>query len=568
MSFIKIDDSYLTQIADAIRRKSGNLGDTRIEQITTVTTEERPITKVLKTLNAQDFTTADPDASFWKDISYGYTDPNQPELNESATKWQVATIPGAQSVKVDIGYQISGSGYNPSGYPAGDWVAVMPGIEASFDAALGQRLVPNDQGLYRTTLTFNGVSSVSIRIYINTGGLPREGLLGYYAEITGYNSDGEIITEEVEITNVEEKEVPNTYTPEQMAPAILKLEPAPYIAYIELSGMQEAFFNEQFTTDGLIVTGYFSDESSSVLSGWTSSIENNTELDPGKYTVVISYTDENGISATASYEINVYELNLVSWSTGSEDDIKAMVAAADAGRINLYDYWEIGDERTINFKTDSITDEDNAILAELGFEDDFTYERTLVLVHHDPKDYSLVDSTIARSIPNFVVQFKENSIYSGKMNQTYMISKYSDTAISQLLDQVWYNNLPDWLQSIIKPVKVKCWLPPKPPRYDFEGSYYLDCKIFLPSRNEITNLGYGDDGVERWEYYIIDTDNVFKKAPTSDIYTPWLTRSCIMQFASGVGGTWPQFQVITGSEGQTQVLANQDIYRIAPAFCI
>ena len=39
---------------------------------------------------------------------------------------------------------------------------------------------------------------------------------------------------------------------------------------------------------------------------------------------------------------------IVSWSTGTDEEIAAMVAAADAGQIDLSDYWSAGDTRTVH----------------------------------------------------------------------------------------------------------------------------------------------------------------------------------------------------------------------------
>ncbi|MBQ4650819.1 MAG: hypothetical protein IJB73_08975, partial [Firmicutes bacterium] len=41
-------------------------------------------------------------------------------------------------------------------------------------------------------------------------------------------------------------------------------------------------------------------------------------------------------------------LKIVEWSTGTDAEIVAMVAAADAGKINLSDYWDVGDERQVS----------------------------------------------------------------------------------------------------------------------------------------------------------------------------------------------------------------------------
>lgn len=40
-------------------------------------------------------------------------------------------------------------------------------------------------------------------------------------------------------------------------------------------------------------------------------------------------------------------LEIVSWATGTDEQIAAMVAASDAGVIDLYDYWSVGDERKV-----------------------------------------------------------------------------------------------------------------------------------------------------------------------------------------------------------------------------
>lgn len=47
---------------------------------------------------------------------------------------------------------------------------------------------------------------------------------------------------------------------------------------------------------------------------------------------------------------------IVPWSTGTDEQIAAMVTAADLGLINLSDYWNVGDTRTtfLNFPSESI----------------------------------------------------------------------------------------------------------------------------------------------------------------------------------------------------------------------
>lgn len=51
---------------------------------------------------------------------------------------------------------------------------------------------------------------------------------------------------------------------------------------------------------------------------------------------------------TLSQLKRVQTLKIVSWADGTDEQIAAMVAAADAGKINLSDYWKAGDTRTVH----------------------------------------------------------------------------------------------------------------------------------------------------------------------------------------------------------------------------
>ena len=48
-------------------------------------------------------------------------------------------------------------------------------------------------------------------------------------------------------------------------------------------------------------------------------------------------------------------VEIVSWADGTDEQIAAMVAAADAGKINLSDYWHEGDTRTVSLSSMSAT---------------------------------------------------------------------------------------------------------------------------------------------------------------------------------------------------------------------
>lgn len=585
MSYIKINDEYLGSIADAIRKKSGNVGNTRIETETVTTIRTQPVKKILRTLSAIDATTVDPNTPYWKrvieDTSYTEEELKQLRVNEDTTTWKAAQIVGARKIKVDISYQPYVYPPDPDGSIDADVVRVMPGIVSDYDENAGGVTAPTytDGAIHTVSYTFENVNSVSMvmELYKVFDEPIRAGFLGFYAEVTGYDADGNIITEQVEETTEVEKEVPNTYTPEQMGPAILKLQPAPYVAYITLDNISKSFFNEPFSTKGLIVTAHLSNNTSTVVTNWSSSIAEGTTLDPGYYTVIITYTDEHGIVATESYDIGVYNLNLVSWADGADEDIVAMVAAADAGKINLLDYWNYGDERKVTLDHTKLTDEDKAILNQIGFECvynqdpfdlgvGFQYERTLVIMSSSStKNYPLAEPTATRSTPNLIIQFKELSPYNGKLLHNNPNTRiYGTTILADAFDSIWPKTFPDYLQRIMKTVVVQCGYPPAPPRYEFVGYYHGITKLFLPAREEIkkqigshsTTIG---DGMQQWEYYILDPDKAIKASVNQTAPKEWWTRTCVN---SGI------YYYVVDVDGNTKSGLSSANRGIAPAFCI
>ena len=74
---------------------------------------------------------------------------------------------------------------------------------------------------------------------------------------------------------------------------------------------------------------------------WTIQITKEDESEPKSTTVEIT---SNG--QTEAVEITF--IPIVPWSTGSDEDIAAMLQAHYEGKINIWDYWEIGQERVVH----------------------------------------------------------------------------------------------------------------------------------------------------------------------------------------------------------------------------
>ena len=224
--------------------------------------------------------------------------------------------------------------------------------------------------------------------------------------------------------------------------------------------------------------------------------------------------------------INVKKYGTIGdWATASDETIVNMIANADAGQINLNDYWNVGDTRKVTLQ--AITADEESVMLNQPEQ-----EIELVLMHDSISDekYNLVNETPShRTKPSFVVGLKnclENlspfDFTSGtieiqvKYTSTSNVQKYNFTHYDinnyQWLNVNFYNALPTAIRSVLKEVKVcrmkKGMSIPITPSgtLDFNNTYNLrnieNRKIDLPSVYEITgsNLvagGYTIDGDAR-----------------------------------------------------------------------
>ena len=97
-------------------------------------------------------------------------------------------------------------------------------------------------------------------------------------------------------------------------------------------------------------------------------------------------------------------VEIVSWADGTDEQIAAMVAAADAGQINLSDYWHEGDTRTVHLSAMDVSD----IYGDL--ENHMAQDVQFVLT--DPGHYTLANGKLC----HFVVIQKDCLNETGVMN--------------------------------------------------------------------------------------------------------------------------------------------------------
>ena len=61
------------------------------------------------------------------------------------------------------------------------------------------------------------------------------------------------------------------------------------------------------------------------------------------------------IAAMTSYTVTIGYIKYVTWANGSNAEIKAMIDAHYAGKLDIHDYWAVGDQRLITYDSKAVT---------------------------------------------------------------------------------------------------------------------------------------------------------------------------------------------------------------------
>ena len=147
----------------------------------------------------------------------------------------------------------------------------------------------------------------------------------------------------------------------------------------------------------------------------------------------------NGEQGDYYYE-KMFDPSFVTWAGGTDEEIVKMVKLADAGLINLSDYWAVGDTRTVHLSAMSATG-----VGESHAEQDVE----LVLMHAG--GYELADGSTC----NFVIGQKDLLAEKGYMNATDTNSgSWEESARRTWCNSVYKNAIPNTLQPIFKQFKT------------------------------------------------------------------------------------------------------------------
>ena len=139
---------------------------------------------------------------------------------------------------------------------------------------------------------------------------------------------------------------------------------------------------------------------------------------------------KTAVEAFSSFEI-------VPWSTGTDKQIAAMVAAADAGKIVLSDYWSAGDTRTVHL---------SAMSAHSGTGETHAAQ-DVQFVLTDPGHYTLANGKPC----SFVVLQKDCLNERGKMNiEKTNAGSWNGCPRRKWCNETYRNSIPATLRPIFK----------------------------------------------------------------------------------------------------------------------
>lgn len=204
---------------------------------------------------------------------------------------------------------------------------------------------------------------------------------------------------------------------------------------------------ENLNLAGAAVTAHYnSGATANVTAQATFSPTNGTTLTgTGTVTVTASYT-EGGVTKTATVSVTVKPaLEIVTWANGTDAQIAAMLEAHYAGTINIYDYWTVGDERTVSL---------SAMAKGAVGETHVAQNVTLVLMHKGGK--TLTTPVSGKSTCAFVVGQKNclangTTIEAGYMNSTNTNSGGWDSSKRRTwCNETYRNAFPAALKALFK----------------------------------------------------------------------------------------------------------------------
>lgn len=196
---------------------------------------------------------------------------------------------------------------------------------------------------------------------------------------------------------------------------------------------------------GIVVTGTFENGVVVDITDICTFSPSNGETLAEDDTSVKVNLDWGGKIYTTTQAITVTTLKIVTWANGTDEEIVAMVEAADQGVINLSDYWAVGDIRTVQLSAMSATGVGESHAAQ---------QVDLVLMHAGGYDLNAAVAS-GRTKCSFVVGLKDSLAEAGYMNSSNTNSgSWNGSARRTWCNNVFRNAIPSTLRAIFKQFKT------------------------------------------------------------------------------------------------------------------
>lgn len=311
---------------------------------------------------------------------------------------------------------------------------------------------------------------------------------------------------------------------------------------------------ESLDLTGIAVTAaYTSGRTEDVTSSITSSPASGTSLtEYGSQTVTVSYA-ENGVTKTATFTISV-SVKIVTWAGGTDEEVANMVEAADAGVINLADYWAVGDERQVTLSAMSAT----------GVGESHA-EQTVTFVLMNASGKTLANATPSgRTECSFIVGMKNGFANGTSGEYGYMNSSNTNSggweasARRTWCNDVFRNAIPSALRDIFKQ-HLNVTASGSSTATTTSTDYFA-----LPAEKEVFgSVTYANSTAEanltQFEYYKTSSNRI-KKAGDSGSADRWWERSPFSGTSAGFCYVY--------ADGSADINNASFTYLLAPFGCI
>ena len=266
----------------------------------------------------------------------------------------------------------------------------------------------------------------------------------------------------------------------------------------------------------------------------------------GSATVSVSVAEtDNYLGGSASCSVEMQpSLEIVSWASGTDEQIAAMVAAADAGQINLSDYWHAGDTRTVRLSA-----------MQRGAVGETHAAQNVQFVLNDAGHFTLANGKKC----NFVVHQKDCLSEYGYMNSSNTNNGgWNSCARRTWCNETYRNAIPASLRGIFKQFKTRA--------ANGSGSSAVESTDYfaLPSEKEVFgSITYSNSSAEsqntQFQYYKTASNRI-KKLGINGSADRWWERSPNSGFSS-------HFCTVR-SDGTALASFASRTYGLAPFGCI